>query len=79
MVQNKPVETRPKFSLFVRYTFHQNATKVSPRNLSYIEHLLRQGKKQIEMYEDHAVKDCWVSGDMRAWEASSANSQRRVS
>ncbi|GLB38319.1 putative complex I LYR family protein [Lyophyllum shimeji] len=68
MVRSKPPETRPKFLLFVRYTFHTNASKVPPRNVSAIEHLLRKGKRQIEMYEDAAVKDCWVSGDMLAWE-----------
>ncbi|KAF8903156.1 hypothetical protein CPB84DRAFT_1678322 [Gymnopilus junonius] len=67
MAKNKPEAVRPKFNLFVRYTFRTNASKVSPRNISYIEHLLRQGKKQVEQYEDPAVKDCFVSKEMTEW------------
>ncbi|KAF9026104.1 hypothetical protein BDZ89DRAFT_1016381 [Hymenopellis radicata] len=74
MVRTKPPSTRPKFLLFVRYTFHHNATTVSPRNLSVIEHLLRQGKKQLEMYEDASVKDCWVSNEMTTWDEARRNS-----
>ncbi len=68
MVRTKPLSTRPKFLLFVRYTFHHNATTVSPRNLNVVEHHLRQGKKQLEMYEDVSVKDCWVSSEMKTWD-----------
>jgi len=67
MVNSKPETTRPKFRLFVRYTFHDNASKVSPRNVSFIEHLLRKGTRQIESYEDPGVKDCWVSEEMIQW------------
>lgn len=68
MVHVKPVEAQPKFSLFVRYTFHKNATEVSPRNISFIEHLLRKGTRQIELYEDPGVKDCFVSQEMVEWD-----------
>lgn len=67
MVRAKPAETRPKFALFVRYTFHRNAALVSPRNFSFIEHQLRQGRKQLEMYENPSIKDCFVSTDMLKW------------
>ncbi len=67
MIKTKPTEAQPKFRLLVRYTFHSNATKVAPRNISYIEHLLRKGERQLESYEDPAVKDCWVSEEMVAW------------
>jgi len=73
MVKTKPESVRPKFRLYVRYTFHTNASKVNPRNVSYIEHLLRQGKKQVEQYEDPGVKDCFVSQEMVEW-----NSQREI-
>ncbi|KAG6837629.1 hypothetical protein H0H93_006150 [Arthromyces matolae] len=68
MVNSKPESTRPKFLLFVRYSFHTNASSISPRNVSAIEHVLRKGVRQIEMYESAAVKDCWVSDEMLAWE-----------
>ncbi|KAG7445783.1 uncharacterized protein BT62DRAFT_179761 [Guyanagaster necrorhizus] len=67
MVRTKPPSTRAKFLLFVRYSFHRNATTISPRQVSVIEHLMRQGRKQIEMYEDPSVKDCWVSKEMKEW------------
>jgi len=69
MVHSKPKHVQPKFRLFIRYTFHMNAANVSPRNITYIEHLLRMGRRQIESYEDPAVRDCWVSEEMVAWSA----------
>ncbi|KAK7469240.1 hypothetical protein VKT23_003727 [Stygiomarasmius scandens] len=71
MVKTKPVSSQHKFSLFVRYTFRTNASSVSPRNVSAIEHLLRKGKKQLELYEEPSVKDCWVSEEMKRWDESS--------
>jgi succinate dehydrogenase assembly factor 1 len=68
MVQSKPVLTRPKFRLFVRYSFKTQAAAISPRNVSAIEHLLRKGRRQLETYEDHNVRDIRVSNEMREWE-----------
>ncbi|ESK95030.1 heat shock [Moniliophthora roreri MCA 2997] len=68
MVRSKPPASRLKFSLFVRYTFRTNASNISPRDVSTIEHLLRKGKRQLEMYETPSVKDCWVSEEMRDWD-----------
>ncbi|KAF9013283.1 hypothetical protein BDQ17DRAFT_1419441 [Cyathus striatus] len=70
MTRTKPPSTRSKFLLFVRYTFHQNAIKVTPRNVSAIEHMMRIGTRQLETYEDPSVKDCWLSQDMLDWEAA---------
>ena len=67
MVNTKPPVARPKFRLFVQYTFRTNATNVSPRDVSAIEHLLRRGRRQLGMYEDPSVTDCWVSQDMKTW------------
>ncbi|KDQ62286.1 hypothetical protein JAAARDRAFT_30181 [Jaapia argillacea MUCL 33604] len=67
MVRTKPPSTQPNFRLFVQYSFHAQS-HISPRNVSAIEHLLRKGKRQIEMYEGSGVKDCWVSEEMREWE-----------
>ena len=67
MVNTKPPPTKPKFLLLVRYTFRINASAVSSRDVSAIEHLMRKGKRQLETYEDHGVKDCYVSGDMLKW------------
>ena len=68
MARSKPPSARPKFNLFVRYTFKTQSSALSPRDVSAIEHLLRKGKRQVEMYEDPKVRDCWVSQDMRDWE-----------
>ncbi|KAH9891649.1 hypothetical protein C8Q73DRAFT_81518 [Cubamyces lactineus] len=67
MVNTKPPAAQPKFRLFVRYSFKTQAAAVSPRDVSTIEHLLRRGRRQIEMYEDPKVRDCWVSSDMVQW------------
>jgi succinate dehydrogenase assembly factor 1 len=67
MVNTKPDSVRPKFRLFIRFSFHTSASKVSPRSVSSVEHLLRKGTRQIELYEDPGVKDCWVTEEMIAW------------
>ena len=69
MVRTKPPPTKDKFRLFVRYSFKTQAEAVSPRSISTVEHLIRRGQRQLETYENPAVKDCWVSQEMRAWEA----------
>ncbi|OAX44293.1 hypothetical protein K503DRAFT_861530 [Rhizopogon vinicolor AM-OR11-026] len=68
MVRTKPALTQPKFLLFLRYTFHTQASSVSPRNIAAIEHLLRRGKRQLEIYEQPSVRDCQISQAMRDWE-----------
>ncbi|KAG7088431.1 hypothetical protein E1B28_012424 [Marasmius oreades] len=68
MVRSKSSAGRPKFSLFIRYTFRTNATSISPRNVSAIEHLLRKGRRQLDLYESPSVKDCWVSEEMKTWD-----------
>lgn len=70
MARTKSPTTRPKFELFVRYTFAQNSQNVSERNVSAVEHLLRKGKRQLEVYENPAVRDCWVSQEMRDWDTA---------
>ncbi|KAH9986617.1 hypothetical protein BJV77DRAFT_950845 [Russula vinacea] len=69
MVRTKPPSSRDKFRLFVRYNFKTQASSVSPRSVSTIEHLIRRGQRQVETYENPAVRDCWVSQEMRDWEA----------
>ncbi|KAF9267429.1 hypothetical protein L218DRAFT_894713 [Marasmius fiardii PR-910] len=68
MVRRKPSTSRPKFSLFVRYTFRKSATTISSRDVSAIEHLLRKGRRQLESFESPSVKDCWVSEEMKTWD-----------
>ncbi|OCH86397.1 hypothetical protein OBBRIDRAFT_797240 [Obba rivulosa] len=67
MVNLKPEQARQKFLLYVRYTFKSQAAAVPPRNISAIEHMLRRGRRQLEMYEDSKVRDCWVSKEMLEW------------
>lgn len=76
MARSKPPVARPKFGLFVRYAFKTQAAALSPRDVSAIEHLLRKGKRQIEMYEDAKVKDCWLSQEMRDWEQREREGRR---
>jgi len=78
MVRTKPPTTRPKFRLFIRYTFHANSTRITPRNVGAIEHLLRKGERQLAIYEDKAVRDCWVSEQMIAWDESRRTAERQT-
>lgn len=68
MVKTKPPSTQEKFSLYIRYNFRMNASNISPRDVSAIEHLIRKGKRQLEMYEQSSVKDIWISEDMQNWQ-----------
>ncbi|KAI0248583.1 hypothetical protein BJV78DRAFT_1234635 [Lactifluus subvellereus] len=76
MVRTKPPSTRHKFRLFVRYNFKAQAATVSPRSVSTIEHLIRRGQRQLETYENSAVRDCWVSQEMRDWEVQEQGGTR---
>lgn len=71
MVKTKPPSTQEKFSLYIRYNFRTNASSISPRDVSAIEHLIRKGKRQLEMYEQSSVKDIWISEDMQNWQKNS--------
>ncbi|KAI6044809.1 hypothetical protein EDC04DRAFT_2560824 [Pisolithus marmoratus] len=79
MVRTKPLHAQDRFSLFVRYTFHVQASAVSPRKVSAIEHLLRRGRRQIELYENPSIRDCHISQDMRDWEQSRKRSHSQTS
>ncbi|KAI0947144.1 hypothetical protein AcV7_009644 [Taiwanofungus camphoratus] len=67
MANTKPPLVRHKFLLFVRYNFKTQAASISPRDVAAIEHLLRRGQRQVEMYEDSKVRDCWMSTAMVEW------------
>ena len=66
MTNTKPAQVRPKFRLFVHYHFRKNAT-VSPRDIGTVEYLLRQGTKQVEMYENASIRDCHLTHDILEW------------
>jgi succinate dehydrogenase assembly factor 1 len=63
----KPPGTRPKFRLLIAYTFRKNAHAVTSRDFSAIEYMLRQGVKQVEMYENPAIRDCILSEEIKKW------------
>jgi len=67
IARTKPAETRGKFDILIRYTFRTQASSVGPRQINAIEHLLRKGQRQLEIYEVPSVKDCYVSQQMREW------------
>lgn len=60
----------------LRYTFRKQAASAPPRAVAAIEHLLRVGARQLSMYEDSSVKDCWLSAEMHEWETEQR--QRRI-
>ncbi|CAH1768399.1 11201_t:CDS:2, partial [Entrophospora sp. SA101] len=49
-IRKKSTETRPRFQEFVRIQFRQH--KISSKDHSAIEYLLRRGKRQLEAYQD---------------------------
>ncbi|KAH9922785.1 uncharacterized protein BXZ73DRAFT_51194 [Epithele typhae] len=69
MVSTKPEHAQSRFRTFVRYTFRTEATSVSPRDIGAIEFLLRRGRRQLELYENPKVTDCFVSPEMYEWDA----------
>ncbi|KAF9516429.1 hypothetical protein BS47DRAFT_1259885, partial [Hydnum rufescens UP504] len=66
MTTAKPALARPKFRLFVHYHFRKNAA-ISPRDIGTVEYLLRQGIKQVDMYENPSIRDCHLTYDMLEW------------
>ncbi|KIJ64452.1 hypothetical protein HYDPIDRAFT_89972 [Hydnomerulius pinastri MD-312] len=78
MARSKPPHTQSKFSLFVRYTFHTQAASVGPRQVAAIEHLLRRGRRQIEMYESRSITDIQISQAMTDWEQARRSSGHDV-
>ncbi|KAG8790312.1 hypothetical protein FRC12_012181 [Ceratobasidium sp. 428] len=66
MINSKPAPNRPNFYILVQHEFRVRGA-VSPRDVNTIEYLMRQGRKRLEVLEDRGVKECWVSGEMRAW------------
>ena len=67
MAHSKPPNSRENFDFFVRYTFRTRASSVSPRDVAAIEHLLRHGRRQVEMYEDSKVRNCFINKEMLEW------------
>ncbi|KAJ6584985.1 hypothetical protein B0H19DRAFT_927515 [Mycena capillaripes] len=76
--RTKPLETRSKWDLMIRFTFRKSAASASPRAISVIEHLLRTYTRQVSMYEDKSVKDCWLSAEMREWETAHPKKRTRL-
>ncbi|KAI4525363.1 hypothetical protein K525DRAFT_191771 [Schizophyllum commune Loenen D] len=68
MAARKDPAKRADWTTFIRYTFRTRATSVGPRDIGAIEYLLRQGRKQLELYESPSVRDCSVTSEMHAWE-----------
>lgn len=52
----------------IRWTFRTAAEDVPVKEIATIEHLVRKGKKSVEMWENPGVKDVTVSQQMRNWE-----------
>lgn len=48
---------------------------MSRRDYSSIEYMLRQGRKTIDTWESAAVKDCWVTKEMKEWSAQQPKAQ----
>jgi len=52
----KPEETRQNFVVFAREEFKKNA-EIDKKDFSAIEHLLRKGQRQLEIYENPSIRN----------------------
>lgn len=73
MTRTKPLGNRDKFTIFVAYTFRKDSKVVSPRDIATIEYMIRQGTKQLEMYENPALRDCFLTDEMAEWARENQN------
>jgi len=70
IIRTKPVASQARFRTLIRWHFRrpQVQEEISPRNISLIEHLVRKGKRHIEVWENPGVKDIVLNSQMRSWE-----------
>ena len=73
MTRTKPLGNRDKFTIFVAYTFRKDSKVVSPRDIATIEYMIRQGTKQLEIYENPALRDCFLTDAMAEWARENQN------
>jgi len=52
----KPEETRQNFVVFAREEFKRNA-EIDKKDFGAIEHLLRKGQRQLEIYENPSIRN----------------------
>lgn len=55
-VYKKPVDAQPNFRAFARENFRQY-TGMSRKEFGAIEHLVRKGKKMLELYTNPGVRN----------------------
>ncbi|GAA5820219.1 hypothetical protein JCM10212_006786 [Sporobolomyces blumeae] len=69
MVRSKPLETRPAWFTFVSHQFrHESAGGgLRKKDVGAIEHLLRKGEKQLEMYSSPGVKNVVLPSESEHW------------
>lgn len=53
----KDVSVQTKFREYLRHNFKQNSKKFKKTDVVAIEHLLRQGKKTLEVYSSSECKN----------------------
>ncbi|PVF99525.1 hypothetical protein CPB86DRAFT_756664 [Serendipita vermifera] len=70
LVRTKPEPSQARFRTLIRWTFRrpQVMENVSPRDVSLIEHLVRKGKRSVELWENPGVKDVVITAQMKGWE-----------
>jgi succinate dehydrogenase assembly factor 1 len=51
-VRLKPPPSRPALHKYIGDQFRLNATKVTPKDITAVEFLLRKGRRSLEMLED---------------------------
>ncbi|CEQ42084.1 SPOSA6832_03870, partial [Sporobolomyces salmonicolor] len=69
MIASKPLETRPAWFAFVSHQFRhrEQGGGLRRKDHSAIEHLLRRGEKQLEVYSSSGVRNVVVPDDAHEW------------
>ena len=70
LIRTKPTTSQARFRTLIRWTFRrpQVQEEISVRNVSLVEHHIRQAKKSIELWENPSIKDVVPTMQMRTWE-----------
>ncbi|QKX62625.1 uncharacterized protein TRUGW13939_09786 [Talaromyces rugulosus] len=55
-IRKKPLDTRDKFRAYARSEFGKQL-HVSKKDFATVEHLLRKGHRQLEMYSSPGIKN----------------------
>ncbi|KZP01360.1 hypothetical protein CALVIDRAFT_559974 [Calocera viscosa TUFC12733] len=66
-ILTKPFQERATWRLYWRWSFRTKAASVTRRDISAVEYLLRQGRRQVQMLAMGSVTRAGLGEEGRAW------------